>query len=187
MRKCGVSSVCSAFSERTVGTKVLDREEFFRSLDQALDEYDSSKDRVPGQHFVVLPASAFSAVSAGDGPASQDPDDYVVRKHREGPALFLRRDKAGKVAFLAVVVYTMAAYAADPEVSAEEVAQLGDATHVVVAVLASAGPKAPRTPWRFVMNLAGGNRESLVASADELRAEASEIAGYWKQWSVVSD
>jgi len=58
---------------------------------------------------------------------------------------------------------------------------------VLVAVLAFAGPKAPLTPHRLVKNLAGGNKEALLWSADEIRAKCAEAAGYWDEWCVVAD
>ncbi len=98
-------------------------------------------------------------MSAGDGLKSDNPDDYIVRNHREGPKMFLR-EKAGKTNFLAVVVYTREAYIADPDMTEEELKVLDPwATYFVVAVIASSGPSAPVTPGRFVANLCGGNNE----------------------------
>jgi hypothetical protein len=57
---------------------------------------------------------------------------------------------------------------------------------VLVAVLASDGRKATLSPYRFVMNLAGGNRSALAWTADEIRAVAREIAAN-EQTSVVAD
>jgi len=57
----------------------------------------------------------------------------------------------------------------------------------VVAVLASAGPRAPLGVGRFVANLAGGNNEASVWSGDEIRAKAREIVAYDDAWCVVAD
>lgn len=195
---------CTAFDYKTIGSKVERNGDFLVALEKALKDHDTSKDRVPGQHFVVMPESAFEFVSAGDGLASADPNDYVIRVHREGPKMFLRREKAGDVRFCAVVVYTREAYLKDPDVTAEKAAELDpDATHVIVAVIASSGPAAPVTPFRFVHNLAGGNNEyqrpacedmddrevidALVGHIDWLKSKASEVKDYWTKYAVVAD
>jgi len=184
------SDICTALrKENVIGSKVLDWPKFYAGLVQAIADHDPSKDRVTGQHFIILPKALHKTVSAGDGPKSDDPKDYVIRKHREGPKMFLKREKAGKVQFLAVVVYTIGAYLSDPDITKEERDKLAGTviTHVVVAVIASSGPEAPLTPFRFVHNLAGGNKEALVWTADEIREKAHAIRDYWTKWSVVAD
>lgn len=208
----GVSDVCSAFKDQTIGSKVLkeSQESFLNVLKKAIHEHDNSKDRAPGQHFIVLTdrilVNGQYHVSAGDGPKSDNPEDYVVRHHREGPKMFLKREKAGDVQFLACVVYTREAYLADPDVTKEEAENLGDATHVIVAVIASSGPAAPVTPFRFVHNLAGGNNEykapkfadypehksemylvHLEEWAEFVTKKAEEVKDYWSNYSVVAD
>ena len=201
---------CTAFDYKTIGSKVERKEEFLAALEKALEAHDVSKNRVPGQHFVVMPESVFGLVSAGDGLASADTNDYVIRVHREGPKMFLRREKAGDVRFCAVVVYTREAYLNDPDVTAEKAAELDpDATHVIVAVIASSGPAAPVTPFRFVHNLAGGNNEykrpeepedagmdagkvwgyvsALESHIDWLNSKAKEVKEYWTKYVVVAD
>jgi len=84
-------------------------------------------------------------------------------------------------------VYTRDAYVADPDITPEDIQALGDSTHVIIAVLASSGPSAPLTPHRFVHNLAGGNNEALLWTADEIRAKAKEILSYANEYSVVAD
>ena len=71
--------------------------------------------------------------------------------------------------------------------SPEEVAALGNATHVVVAVLGFAGPNPPLSPYRFVSNLAGGNNEALTYTADDMRRMAKDIKAYDDEWCVVAD
>jgi len=36
-------------------------------------------------------------------------------------------------------------------------------------------------------DLAGGNKEALVWTADEIRAKATEIRAYDEEWAVVAD
>lgn len=185
------SSVLSAFDPATVGSKVIDRAAFMAAIEEAVAKYDFASARVPGQGFLPLPSEACVLVSAGVGRRTDNPDDYVVRMNRGRAAVYLRRENAAEVESLACVVYTREAYLADPDVRKDivESARIADSetTHVVVAVLASAGPKAPYTPDRFVKNLAGGNKEALVWSADEIRAKAKEVADYDSEWIVVAD
>ncbi len=200
--KIGVANICTAFKYTTIGSKVTDVNGFIEVLVPAIQNHDTSKDRAPGQHFIVLPGGR-EYVSAGDGLKSDNPDDYIVRTHREGPKMFLKREKAGETKFLAVVVYTREAYIADPDLTADDLATLDPwATHFIVAVIASSGPSAPVTPGRFVANLAGGNNEyrrpvmpqrtddiidGLMGHIDWLENKAKEIKEYWNKYSVVAD
>lgn len=190
-----VSNVCSAFADRTIGTKVLDREAFFALLDAALEHYDTSDDRVPGQHYIVLPPEATTCVSAGVGYRTDNPNDYILRSHRGRVNAYLKRERLAQVSSVAVVVYTRGAYLADSDASTDpleadfEGTRIRDsvATHVIVAVLASAGPPSPLTPYRFAANLAGGNNEALTWTADQIRAKAAEVVAYAHVWDVVAD
>ncbi len=183
-----VSNVCAAFSPTgNIGTRVLNQGGFSTALSLALRSYDATNDRVPGQHFVVVP-EAMPYVSAGVGRNEfRTADQYVVREHRGRMGAYLKRKYAAPVTGVAVVVYTRAAYMADPEVSADEVAAMGNATHVVVAVLGFAGPNPPLSPHRFVSNLAGGNNEAKTYTADDIRRMATDIKAYDDEWCVVAD
>ncbi len=183
--KIALSSVCKAFEAVTVGTRadagLLD------ILKVAVVEHDVTKDRAPGQHFVMLPPKALDHVVAGVGRRTDNPTDYVVRTWRGRCDAYLKRDRAEKATGVACVVYTRAAYGLDPDVTSEELAALGDATHVLVAVLAFAGPNSPAPPWTFVRNLAGANNEALAMTADEIRATAKAVTDYHGEWCVVAD
>ena len=185
--KMTVPHVLSAFAPETIGTKVIDPDRFLAILGGAIRGHDLSRDRVPGQHFIVLSEEAVNTVSCGVGRRTANPDDYVVRAHRGRVDAYLRRDLAAPAESLAVVVYTHDAYNADPQVAAEGRQVGDDVTHVIVAVRASAGPRPPLSPYRFVSNLAGGNREATLWSADEIRAMAQEIVEYDQGWCVVAD
>lgn len=198
--KLVTSNICTAFQTKTIGSKVLNIPAFLEDLSSLLQNYNPSKDREPGQHFIIMPDS-FHTVSAGDGPKSDNPEDYIVRIHREGPKMFLKRCCAGSVKFLACVVYTREAYLKDPDYYGTE--DLGDATHVIVAVIASSGPNAPVTPFRFVHNLAGGNLEykppvpnkyvnvgdlqPFVEWCEFITKKAKDVVEYWNSYSVVAD
>lgn len=185
------ANILSAFADVTIGTKVLDREAFLAVVSTAIEGHDFAGDRVPGQGFISLPESAFALVSAGVGRRSANSEDYVLRANRGRVNAYLCRSKAAQVESLACIVYTRAAYLADPDVidDTEEFDRItrSDVTHVLVAVLAAAGPKAPLTPIRFVENLAGGNKEALLWSADEIRQKAKGVADYDREWVVVAD
>jgi hypothetical protein len=185
------ANILTAFDEKTIGSKVTDPVQFAIALTAAVESYDASHDRAPGQHFVMLPESAWTTVSAGVGKKSKDPGDYVIRVHRDQPTMFLKRENAADVEGLACVVYTRDAYLNDPDVLQEpdEMARIeaSDCTHVIVAVLAFAGPQAPLSPHRLVHNLAGGNREAESWTMDDVRTKAAESISYWNEWEVVAD
>jgi hypothetical protein len=184
-----LSEIVTAFDDKTIGTKVMSPRTFLLELEKAIQAHDPAKDRQPGQHFIVMP-SALHMVSAGVGPASMNPDHYVLRFHREKVSAYLKREFAAPVESLAVVVYTMEAYRKDPDCTPAEIARVEaqDATHVLVAVLAGAGPKAtPHTPFRLVHNLAGGNLEAQQWTAEEIRAKCKDSLDYHNAWSTVAD
>ena len=183
------SNIVTAFDKKTIGTKVVNPSEFEGFLAEAVRQHDPSKDRVPGQHFLPMPTESFSTVSAGVGVRTGNLGDYILREYRGQVDIYLRREFAPPVESLAVIVYTAEAYLADPDASPDEADRIrhSGASHVLVAVLASAGPRAPLSPKRFVHNLAGGNREAMAWNADEIRAKAIESEAYHDQWCVVSD
>ena len=181
------SDIVTAFDSFTIGTKVVDPEKFLGVAAEAIEEHDFDADRIPGQGFVVCP-KAIPFVSAGDGQRTQDPTDYIPALHRGQVGLYLKRERAGETQFCALVVYTTDAYLKDPEVDPQEAERIrqSEATHVLVAVIAASGPQSPLPPWRFVSNLAGGNREALAWTADEIRQKARDIHDYWLRYEVVA-
>lgn len=183
------SNICKALDAAPVGSRVIDAAGFSDALIAAIDAHDFAAERVPGQAFLPLP-DAVGSVSAGEGQRTTDPADYVAVEHRAKVELYLRRECAAECTFCAAVVYTAAAYLADPDVQNEpdEAARVKatGAPYVLVAVIASAAPKGPLTPDRFVANLAGGNKEAQLWSADEIRAKAKEVEAHWSEWCVVA-
>lgn len=189
----GVSDIVTAFDESVIGSKVEEPDAFWRELARAVRSHDFSKDRVPGQGLVAL-ANAAGYLSSGVGKRTDDPSDYVARFYRGQVRLYLKRKFAAPVDSARAVVYTTKAYCRDPDVSdeeKEEILKVGY-THMLVAVLASSGPPSPLSPYRFVHNLAGGNREAMEWTANEIRAKAREIMDYWSSetgegWCGVAD
>lgn len=184
------ANILTALSASTIGTKVTDTETFEQVAIAAIESFDFAGQRVPGQGFIPC-NDLLPYVSAGVGKRTQEPSDYVARCHRGQVELYLRRECAADATGVALIVYTREAYLADPDVQKDESEQArvsaSDATHVLVAVLAFAGPKAPLSPTRFVHNLAGGNNEAAQWSGDEIRAKATDVKAYWNEWAVVAD
>jgi hypothetical protein len=185
--KLANSDIVTAFDSFVIGSKVVNPGDFLRVAAEAIEAHDFTRDRIPGQGFIVCPA-ALPYVSAGDGRRTQDPTDYISALHRGRVGLYLRRERAGEPKFCALVVYTSDAYLKDPEVDPQEAEriQAAEATHVLVAVIVSSGPESPLSPWRFVSNLAGGNREAMAWTADEIRSKAQEVRDYWGTYEVVA-
>lgn len=184
-----VSSVCTAFDDVVIGSQVANRGAFLSILREVLAQHDPAADRVPGQHYLQLPEEACKYVSAGVGSrAGRPPVCYVAREHRGHVGLYLQRGFAAPCTGVHAVVYTLEAYAQDPEVSPGEVAGFPEGTtHVIVAVLAFAGPAPQLSPHRFASNLAGGNHEAMVWTADEIRARAVDVITYDRDWCPVAD
>ena len=210
------SLVCSAYAAMGIGTRVLEADAFNEAVAAAVAVHDDSKSATPGQHFIVLAPETFSLVSGGVGlREGHGPEDYVVREHRGVMGIYLKREFAAPVESLAAVVYTREAYLSDPEAAALN-EDMGNATHVIVAVLASAGPKAPRTPARLLDAIGGANNEfswltddlrgklklgngvvRAKASIDEIQAlqlrlldlftAARDSVDYDRKWAVVAD
>lgn len=182
------ADIVTCFNTVSIGTKVLDHKNFLMAAKAAIADHDFTADPVPGQGFIQCPA-AIPCVSAGVGKRTNDPEDYVLRFYRGQVEMFLWRENAAPVEGCALVVYTKEAYLADPDVAGDqaEVERVKDATHVLVAVLAFAGPKAPLSPHRLVHNLAGGNKEAAAWTADEIRVKALETKTYHDDWCTVAD
>tara|TARA_R110002020_G_scaffold354958_4_gene567679 strand:+ start:215 stop:1018 length:804 start_codon:yes stop_codon:yes gene_type:complete len=223
---------------RTVGSKVTNVEVFLRILSEALASHDTDGDGVVGQHFVELPVTdeLLESVTSGVGKRQGRTEaDYVLRDHRGNVGAYLKRECALPAESVRVLVYTLEAYCADPEVTAEEAERVtrpfviqkdgakfwhpqitettNDAekiSHVIVAVLADAGPKSPLSPRRFAANFAGNNvmlerRDAIEATVysgasassseigDALEAlrltykEAAEVTEYDEKYCVVAD
>jgi hypothetical protein len=153
-------------------------------------------DRVEGQYNLLLSGDVNKMVISGVGraPKIQRPDQFVIRAHRGQVGCYLKRLYASKTEFVRVIVDTMAAYIKDPDVKDDPderdrmlTAEMRGYTHVLVAVLAGSGDSSPLPPYRLVHNLAGGNNEALLYTADEIRAKAKESLDYWNQWHTVAD
>jgi hypothetical protein len=174
--KISESDIVVAFNLECIGSKVTsDKDTFMAAITPHIENYDWTKCEQPGQGFIVIDdADIKNMVSAGDGSVEgRKAEDFVVREWRGEVQHFLKREFAGPVSFLALVVYTAAAYRRDPDVTPGRQAVVGDdAEYVLVAILASAGT-AGLSSTRFVRNLAGGNKEFQIL--DRLEAHMREL------------
>jgi hypothetical protein len=168
----GKSNILTALNKESIGTRVL----------------LPSIGTVPGQAVISLDGVC-DIVSSGTGKRTNNPDDYIIRVHREKVSMYLKRNFAEVCKAVSVVVYTLDAYLNDPDITEDEFTELccSNYTHILVAVLASSSEKSPLTPTRFVHNLAGGNNEAIKWTADEIRSKAVEIKAYYNNISVVAD
>jgi hypothetical protein len=206
------ADIVTAFDHQTIGTKVMDPDTFWRALEAAIAGCTFP---AAGQAIVALPVSAYEAVSAGVRRVEHlGQEDFVVRKHRGHWGLYARRPQLGDVPTavtdLSCVVYTKAAYLADPDLTAPERERVlyADPEYVLVAVLASASvSRSPLPIWTLVHNIAGGNNAFIpesskgpmklvdhgkVVSADlallaHFIAQAKASEEYWRDWAIVAD
>jgi hypothetical protein len=191
--KIAFSNILRAFDSGCVGTRVLGKSEFMEALEGAISKYQFPEN---GQGFIPMPEAA-KFVSPGDAPREGLKEkDYVVREWRGEIGIYARRTKElPGASFCAAIVYTKAAYLADPEVTPKEAEEVSAADYVLVAVLGSCGPKPTLSSHRFVRNLAGGNAAFVPTLNPEkdldllvrLVSQAQEIAEYEKKWVTVSD
>jgi|TARA_R110000824_G_scaffold156625_3_gene329793 hypothetical protein len=186
------ANILTAFDESTIGSKVGNPTAFLAALETAVANHDESRDRAPGQHFVVMSMedAAAGEVTCGIGHRTPNPADFVLRNHRGNVNPFLRRDCALPVTFLATIVYTREAYLADPDVIASSETIADDATHVVVAVLASAEGvpnPLPRGTYRLAHCLAGGNKEADAWTLAEVKQMCTDSVAYEDTFCVVAD
>ena len=189
--KIGYANILQAFNPKCVGSKVTEPEHFMRYVEARVKAFPFEEQDTPGQGYMLLTHTACAHVSAGVGRHVDNPEAYVLRSWRGSVHAYLKREHAAKVDSVAVVVYTRAAYMCDPDVQANEDEKVRvnheELSHVIVAVLASAGPRSPLSPGRLVSNLAGGNKDALAWDADTIREKAKESAAYAAEWGVVAD
>jgi hypothetical protein len=180
--KIHVLSICEAFNCVAIGTKVKNGcgEEALLLIVAGVEAHDASNDRVPGQHFIMLPKNAAELVHCGVAKRTLEPSDYINREHRGEMGQYMRRACAQICTGVAAVVYTKAAALVDEDVKVEshllEEITSSDASHILVTLLAFGGPEGTFvSPHRFVANLAGGNKEyDLIAAFDKVLEDRSK-------------
>ncbi len=185
-----LTGVADAFTENTVGTKVKDPVLFFHHMNIAVTERDFETQKCPGQAKISV-QNLIPYISCGVGLRTKNPSDFIPRLHRGVVEMFLKREFAERADDCSIVVYTRAAYLNDPQVkrNLEEVEniEVSDCTHVLVAIIGSAGPDPQVSNNRFVSGLAGDNNESALWSLEEIHNRAREVRDYNEQWCTVAD
>lgn len=173
-----------------IGTKVIESEEFWARTKDLIRSHDSGKDREPGQYFIMAPGLR-NALAGGVGLRTDDPADYISRMYRGKVRCFLKREFAEKLtseSFIALIIYTRKAYLLDPDTQkdAEETTRVenSNATHVLVAVLAGTNYMSPDAA---IHNIAGGNREWLNYTIEELHAKAKWVEEIDEKFCAVAD
>ncbi len=200
-----VSSICSAFAEQAIGSRVTAPNSFLYAVTGKAEETKFSE---AGSAIIQLQDLVCEYVSSGVGKRSDNPNDYVLREHRGEVGAYLKRHLAARCTSVTVVVYTIDGYLADPDVKndSDEMVRMcwhkaASTKYVLVAVLASSGEESPLTAGRLIHNIAGGNND-FVQPADlmhreiegwkagryeKVAHEAKRIKEYWNKWSVVAD
>lgn len=198
-----ISSVCTAFNPPGLGARVgssvrVAPREFFTALQPLVAAADLSR----GVAFVQCPPEMFPLVTSGDGqiPTPQKPEHFVLVEWRGEVDKFLQRRYALPVRSLHVLVYTVAAYCADPDQDQvdlltgeltwdarnqrEEILQLrtakaADDALIVVGVFASGiGGRPPLARRALLHNLAGGNADYLPATRATDWTDSRLVCGY---------
>ena len=187
------SNILTALDEKTIGSKVIDIPNFMTVAQMAIRLHDWVRERVPGQAKIELDPAAHRFVSCGSGKRRPSPEDYVLRTHRDRVDAYLKREFAAPTNSLSLIVYTLAGYLDDPDVRNDDtekkrIVEGLDPTHVLVAVLATPCPGFV-SPYRFVANLAGGNKsyEPGNVTVSELRDLAQKVKAYDDDWVIVAD
>jgi hypothetical protein len=159
-----VSEICTAFNEAAIGSRVL-AERFHDFLEILTNTIGEHKFPESGQAKILLPAVTNEMVSCGVAKrANLTANDFVAREYRGKVSLFAKREFAAKTESIFAIVYTVEAYLKDPDLTPQEAARMAmkQYTHVLVALLAHAGPKdVPYGSRVLVHNIAGGNNEFI--------------------------
>lgn len=186
--KLGISGVCKAFDDACVGTRVVSTQRDFVKCAIA-DALASFNMPANGQSFIPLMGGICEAVYSGDDTRDGLTAKSIVVKEWRGELMMFARRRALPATFVAAIVYTREAYFADPEVDEAERVRLGDATHVLVALLGIRGPKPGLSSMRFVRNLAGGNVSFAPGqrSYEDFVTMVKEIVAYETSWITVAD
>jgi hypothetical protein len=180
--KFGISyCAASAFEDATVGSKVIDSPAFFSYLEEALPNIN--------RKYVPMLEESFKTTLGGVGkiPTLMSPEKSQVATHRKEKGLYLAREYACEVSGLGVIVYTYDEYANDAQGVPHDLAKMEGCTHVIVAVLAAAGPEPPVSPKRFLANIAGGNKDFMGLTYAEYAEMAEEVLDYAECYMPVAE
>jgi hypothetical protein len=188
-----VSSFAIQFNETGVGSRVLDRARLIDFTSKRLETYKfpvEGDDNFVNEGEGVMPLNE-ALETVGSGTASRadcEEADIFPHVHRDVEEMFASRDKACKAEGLSMVMYTWANYSSNNGVKPEEKLSLAEGeepTHIIVAVLASAGPDPQVSEVRFLANLEGGKYDNM--SFEEQDVLADKVIAYNEKWITVCD
>ena len=181
--KFAFSNVLNCFAATVIGTKVVAKEAFMTALNAAMANFE-----IPDNGQCFVPLTCLDTVVSGVAKRENlSEGDIITREWRGGEEEFAVRSKAEPAESLAAIVYTREAYVNDPQVDEAEIEQIGDADYVLVAVLASVGPRPEVSVRRFEANLAGGNNAYSEMSAEEVEDLRKRVYEYNEVWITVAD
>ncbi len=183
-----VSPLCESFTGG-MGTQVQRSDAFIAALIVAMAKHDTSNDRCEGQYAIRMDPSVINdaGVSCGVGPASEDASRYHSRCYRGKVSSYLKREYAAAPESVTALVYSAAAWNTDPQVIEYGLAPC-EGDYCIVGVRAEAGPDLGAfSAARLVANLAGGNNEAKLWTADEIRELAAKSVEFYSKWSTVCD
>lgn len=185
--KLGIhEETCGAFGPHPVGTKALEPDIVLSAIRTAVEEYNWEGCE-NGKGFISLPESMIPLVRSGCGKHTGKVADYHVRIWRGNPEVFLRPEFAGPCTGVAALVYTRAAFEADPQTTEKDLEAVADSTHILVALIAFCGPQPKPGAWRFLVNLSGGNNDYIAATKEKLVAWAVAAVEYNQTWATVAE
>ena len=195
MNKIMVSNICHAFDNEAVGSKVYSglHAHFMKALEKVIEKHDFTTGNVPGQAVVNLPGKVNEWVSPGTWFRTNNPKDYVVREYRGAVGMFMRRHSGMQSHHVSCVVYTRAAYEADPDFTQDEAVVVNEFFgkgngYVLVAVLGDCDKNKSTVSYgRFVKNLAGANHEYIVMEKPALVRLAMDVDKYRSTYCGVAD
>lgn len=175
-----------------VGQKVLSREAFLAIMTQHIVHVlPSTQFDEEGFGVIQLPVDVLPLVSSGVGCRSEDPDDYVIRKHQGRVGLYLKRRLALPVERCTAHMFTKTDYLVNWLERGEEAPlsqeDLEGVTHVVSGFKFWAGPRTVLRLDSYVNSLAKQLGKSDPQVAARLLGEAWEVNNYWKTFAEVSD
>ena len=179
----------------TVGTGMKSLAGIARAVEMSMEAGQAIEGHARGQFIASISGDvlefAKTAVTCGDARHTNEPTDYINRRHWTGKVVqCLPRSFAGETKSILLIFSTMGAYLADPDTlkdpveTARIVAENPD--WVVVWVVAAA--ETTEMPGDvFLRNLAGANNEARLMTADEIRAQAARSVARDAEWCSVAD
>jgi hypothetical protein len=178
-----------------VGTILKDQTTWTKLEDAILSGLATAKPEPWGGIFVPFDAATKDLLLAGAVPIPEKvrASDYIVRIHREVPAMFLDRQLLPSATLrprtAKALVFPKELFMNDPEVTPALIAEFEsmNATHALVTLLATGGtPAEPEMGYaRFVKNLAGASERFAPLTKEQLVDLAKQTTAYYDNFITV--